>query len=196
MPKKAYVLVFDGYADWEIGFALAEIRRTGGLEVEAAGFDGGTVVSMGGLHVVPQTVISKIDPSEALVFILPGGHLWEQQYPVDEVEDCLWRMERAGVPIAALCAGTTVLARAGILRQRRHTSNSREYLERVAPDATNPALYVDKLAVTDRGVITASGLGALEAAREIFELLDIATPQMREGWYRAFKSGVMPKGYY
>lgn len=196
MTKKAYVLVFDGYADWEIGFALAEIRRTGGLEVEAAGFSGETVVSMGGLHVTPQTVISKIDPAEALIFILPGGQIWEKQYPVAEVEDCLWRMERAGVPIAALCAGTTVLARAGILRDRKHTSNSPDYLAHLAPGATAPALYVDELAVTDRKVITASGLGALEAAREIFELLAIATPQFRAGWYKAFKSGVLPKGYY
>lgn len=27
--SRAYVLIFDGYADWEIGYVLAELRRFG-----------------------------------------------------------------------------------------------------------------------------------------------------------------------
>ena len=37
MNGKVHVLVFDGFADWEPAHALAELRRSGGLEVVAVG---------------------------------------------------------------------------------------------------------------------------------------------------------------
>ena len=71
------------------------------------------------------------------------------------------------VPIAAICAATIPLARTGLFRNRRHTSNGRLFLERNAPGYETATDYVDDVwAVTDRGVISASGLGAVEFARE------------------------------
>ena len=62
MPAAVHILLFDGFADWEPGFALAEIRRSGGLEVVSVGFDGATVRSMGGLRVVPDTTLDRVTP--------------------------------------------------------------------------------------------------------------------------------------
>src|SRR5919199_695561 len=45
-----HVVVFDGFADWEPAYALAELTRSGGLEVVAAGFTRDAVRSMGGLR--------------------------------------------------------------------------------------------------------------------------------------------------
>ena len=56
-----------------------------------------------------------------------------------------------------------------------------------APGYAGAEGYVESLAVRDRGLITASGLGALEFAREIFEELGVFTPEEREEWYRLFK---------
>lgn len=46
-----HVLVFDGFADWEPAYALAELRRTGERDVVVLGFDGSPVMSMGGLRI-------------------------------------------------------------------------------------------------------------------------------------------------
>lgn len=47
---------------------------------------------------------------------------------------------------------------------------------------------MDALSIRDQHVVTASGLGAVDFAKEIFEELDLATPEIRTLWYKAFKS--------
>lgn len=193
MTSAVHVLVFDGFADWEPAFALAELRRSGGLEVVTLGFTSEPVRSMGGLRVVPDRTLDGLDPAEVRLLILPGGDLWEGEYPKAELEAVLGALHRAGVPIAAICAGTLALARAGLLDHHAHTSNERGYLERMVPDYAGSSRYVDELAVRDRGLITASGVGPTEFAREIFEELQIFSPADRPVWYHLFKHGRFPE---
>jgi putative intracellular protease/amidase len=190
--KKAYVLLFDGYADWEIGFVLAELRRLGKVEVVAVGFSDKSVVSMGGLNVSVDTVISRINLDDVLIFLLPCGYLWEGSYPRAEIDQVLNRLEEAKVPIAAICAATTVLARSGILRGKRHTSNSMDYLSKMVPEYSEHMNYVDSLSVRDQHVITASGLGSVDFTMEVLNELNISTPEMRSIWFEAFKHGEYP----
>ena len=192
--KKASVLLFDGYADWEVGYILPELRRLCKIEVVTVGFTDKPVVSMGGLRVIPETVICKINPDDVLIFILPGGHMWEGSYPVKEIEELLHSLERADVPVAAICAATTVLARAVLLRGRKHTSNSLKYLSKMVPEYSEGANYVDSPAAGDRHVITASGLGSIEFTMEIFNELGLPSPEMRRIWYDAIKHGIYPEG--
>ncbi|MEF2146241.1 MAG: DJ-1/PfpI family protein [Desulfovibrionaceae bacterium] len=191
--KKAHVLLFHGYADWEIGYILAELKRLGNIQVVSVGFSDKPVFSMGGLKVQPEKQLSEIDPSEVLLFILPGGMMWEQSYPMDNVHSFLKILDTAEVPIAAICAATTVLAKAGILQGRKHTSNSLQYLCTHVPEYTGQNDYVSELAVTDEHITTASGLGSIEFTMNIMESLDIATPTVRKFWYRAFKYGEYPE---
>jgi hypothetical protein len=55
---------------------------------------------------------------------------------------------------------------------------------------------VDELAVSDDGVITASGLGNVEFAREIFRLLKIYDENDLRTWYDMFKRGLMPAAWH
>ena len=190
--KKAYVLLFDGYADWVLGNVLAELRRLGKVEVVTVGFSEKSVVSMGGLNVRVDIVVSQVNLDDVLIFLLPGGYMWEGSYPETEIGQFLNRLEREKVPIAAICAATTVLARAGILRGRKHTSNSLEYLSKMVPEYSGHDNYLDSLSVRDQHVITASGLGPVDFAMEIFNELDLSTPEMRSIWYEAFKKGKYP----
>jgi hypothetical protein len=48
MNPAVHVLVFEGFADWEPAYALAELRRSGGLDVVTLGFTDAPVRSMGG----------------------------------------------------------------------------------------------------------------------------------------------------
>jgi putative intracellular protease/amidase len=193
MTSAVHVLVFDGFADWEPAFALAELRRSAGLNVVTVGFTAVPVRSMGGLRVVPDRTLAGLDPADVRLFILPGGDLWEGQYPRTELEAVLTALHRAEVPIAAICAGTLALARAGLLDDHAHTSNERGYIERMVPAYAGSNLYVDELAVRDRGVITASGVGPTEFAREIFEELQVFSPEDRPVWYHLFKHGRFPE---
>jgi putative intracellular protease/amidase len=187
-----HCLVFDGFADWEPAYALAEVRRSGGLAVTTVGFTSSPVTSMGGLRVLPDRALPEIRPDQVRLLLLPGGDLWEGSYPREPLEEVLHSLDRSRVPIAGICGATLALARAGLLDDRAHTSNALDYLTGLATEYQGADRYVDALAVRDRHLITASGLGSTEFAREIFEELEVFTPSDRALWYQVFKSGRVP----
>jgi len=194
MPdKRVFILVFDGFADWEPAYALAELRRTGKYEVTAAGYTADPVTSMGGLRVLPDCVLGDVRPEEVALFILPGGDAWEGDYPAASLEPLLRDLESKEIPIAAICGATLAVARAGLLDGRQHTSTDRASLEKMVTGYAGADHYVEALAVEDRGVITASGLGAVEFACEIFALLQVFSESDLRLWFDLFKHGDMSR---
>ncbi len=193
MPERAvYVLVVEGYADWEPAHAVAELRRHGHYRVESVGLARSPVLSMGGIRVLPSMTVSEVDPADVAVFILPGGDRWESAAVEVEIEELLRRLDAQEIPIAAICAATVAISRLGLLRNRRHTSNGLEYLRSHVPGYAEAANYVDVPAVRDRGLITASGLGDVEFARELFEELDVLSAEDRVTWAQIFRSARLP----
>jgi putative intracellular protease/amidase len=192
-PEKAvYLLVVEGFADWEPAHAVAELRRHGHFRVESVGLTSAPVASMGGIRVLPSTVVTDVDPADVAVLILPGGDRWERAPVEPALEQLLNRLDSQGTPIAAICGATLAIARLGLLRGRRHTSNGLEYLRANVPGYTEAANYVDSPAVRDRGLITASGLGDVEFARELFEELDVLSVEDRAAWAAIFRSARLP----
>jgi putative intracellular protease/amidase len=190
--KAAYLLVVDGFADWEPAHAVAELHRTGGYRIEVAGLTPAPVRSMGGLSVTPSTSLSELDPADVAVFMLPGGDRWEIAPLEPELESMLKRLDDAGVPIAAICGATVAIARAGLLRGRRHTSNGLDYLRGHVPGYADARNYVDAPAVRDRKLITASGLADVEFAHQIFDELEVMSPADRASWLQIFRSAKLP----
>jgi putative intracellular protease/amidase len=194
-PTKAvYVFVFDGFADWEPANALAELRRQGHYRVEVVGLTRRPVESMGGLHVLPTRALGEVDPADVAAFVLPGGDRWEQSPPDPELAAVLERLAASAVPIAAICAATTAVVKLGLLRGRKHTSNGLAYLRSKVPEYAQEQDYVDSPAVRDRGLITASGVAPIEFARELFEELEVMTPDDRGLWEKLFRTGRLPNG--
>lgn len=193
-PAKAvYLLVVDGYADWEPAHAVAELRREGQYRIETVGLSAAPVTSMGGMKVLPSTTVADVEPADVAAFILPGGDRWESAPVEPELEQLLTRLDRDGVPIAAICGATVAIARMGLLRGRRHTSNGLDYLRAQVPDYTDADTYVDEPAIRDRGLITASGLGDVEFARELFEELEVMSAGDRSMWAKIFRSAKLPQ---
>lgn len=194
MPEKAvYLLVVEGFADWEPAHAVAELRRHGRYRVETVGLTAAPVTSMGGIRVLPSMVVTDVDPADVAVFIVPGGDRWEDAPLEPELEQLLKRLDGERVPIAAICGATVAITRAGLLRGRRHTSNGLEYLRSKVPGYSEAEHYVDLPAVTDRGLITASGLGDVEFARELLEQLNVLSVNQRAAWASIFRSGRLPQ---
>jgi putative intracellular protease/amidase len=192
--RAVYLLLAGGFADWEPAHAVAELRRHGHLRVETIGLTAEPVTSMGGMRVLPSMTIAQVNPADAAVCIIPGGDRWESTAIEPEVEQLLRRLDDASVPLAAICAATTVVARLGLLRGRRHTSNGLAYLREQVPGYAEEANYVDAPAVRDRGLITASGLADVEFARELFEELGVLSESDRALWQRIYRAGRMPEG--
>lgn len=192
LRNTAYLFVFDGFADWEPALALCEIRKQERFEVKTVGLTTAPVTSMGGLRVMPDAGIDEVSPENSCIFILPGGDMWEKQTP-PPVAQLLPNLRRSGVPIAAICGGTLAPARAGLLDDVRHTSNLVGYLRALVPEYQGEALYQEVLAVADGGIITASGAGHVEFAREIVALLGVYSGDELEAWFKLFKHGIIPE---
>jgi putative intracellular protease/amidase len=193
LKPTVHLLVFEGLADWEPAHALCELRRSGKFDVLAVGFTRQTITTMAGLKVVPDLTLDEVKPQDSALLILPGGDMWqEQSQPV--VESMLRRFHEEQVLIAAICGATLEIARAGLTRGVRHTSNALSYLKSMVPDYRDEAFYVDELAVSDQGIVTASGLGGVEFAREIFHLLKLYDDADLRTWYDMFKNGLLPAG--
>jgi putative intracellular protease/amidase len=147
---------------------------------------------MGGLTVLPSKTVGDVDVSDVAAFVMPGGDRWEKEAIEPEVETLLRQLDRAGVPIAAICGATVAVAKLGLLRGRRHTSNGLEYLQSHVPAYAEAATYVDAPAVRDRNLITASGLADVEFARELFEELEVLSAGDRALWAQIFRTAKLP----
>jgi putative intracellular protease/amidase len=192
MLRQTAVLVFDGFADWEPAFALTGLRRWGHRTVSVVGYDLGAVTSMGGLRVVPDSVIDDLSAETTEMLMLPGGDAWLDSYPALRLDPILSSLVDGRVPVAAICAATVALARAGCLRGRRHTSNGAAFLQHHASGYETQELYVETLAITDANVVTASGLGAIEFAREIFAALGVFGAADLQQYTDMYRHGRMP----
>jgi putative intracellular protease/amidase len=191
MKSKAYILVFDGLADWEAAHALCEINKSDRFAVVAVGFSAAPVMTMGGLRILPDIPLNALKAAEAAIFILPGGDMWEQKSD-EELSNVLRQFHAAGILIAAICGATLAIARARLTHEVHHTSNAKEYLRELVADYSDESYYVDELAVTDKKIITASGLGSVEFGREIIKQLNLYGEAETKVWFEMFKHGVYP----
>jgi putative intracellular protease/amidase len=191
MKPKAYFLVFDRLADWELAHALCEINKSGKFDVVSVGFSDKPVTTMGGVKVIPDITLDEATPTGAGIFMLPGGDMWERESR-ENLKAHLCRFHAENVPIGAICGATLEIARAGLTKNIRHTSNSKGYLKAIVADYNDEDFYVDEPAVTDRNLITASGLGCVEFAREVIKRLNIYNEADTQIWFEMFKHGVYP----
>src|ERR1700730_17674882 len=99
----AHVLLRTGYADWGAASALAGRSGTFGFSVKTTGLTPETVVSMGGLKVMPDIPLSAFVPESAAILILPGGECWTNG-PIPQVSEVVRVMVALSRPVAAICA--------------------------------------------------------------------------------------------
>jgi putative intracellular protease/amidase len=188
MPS-LYLYVLDTLADWETGHVTAELVSGRYLKKPAPGYNlvlcGRTlepVTTMGGICLTPEVLVTDIRPETGDLLLFPGADTWldPSQAPVmEKVRELLAH----GAHVAAICGATMALANAGLLDERRHTSNDLAVLKMFCPGYKGEKFYVNEPAVTDGNLVTASGLAPVEFAYQVFGNLDVMTPAAREAWH-------------
>ena len=193
---KVYLYVLNTLADWEIGFVTAELNSGRYLDksketisIIKIGNTRETITTMGGIRIVPEFDIDEIEFREGDLLILPGADTWmndENKKVLDIVANIIEKKER--VIIAAICGATIALAKNGLLNNRNHTSNNKDYLKMVCPEYTGSDYYIEKPAVADGNLITASGLAPLEFTYEIFSIMRCMKSETIDAWYQLYLS--------
>lgn len=197
-PENVHVAVYDTLSDWEVGYAVAAIngqrfqRQPGRYRVVTVAESPDPITTMGGVRILPDVVLDDVTPDDSAMLILPGADTWLSGGN-GPFAAAAARFLAAGTPVAAICGATGGLAAAGLLDERPHTSNAREFLE--ATGYAGAAHYVDAPAVTDGLLITATAVAPVEFAREVLARLDVYEPATLDAWYQLYGER-NPAGYH
>lgn len=188
--KNVYIYLFDGFADWEIGFLTPELKKNKGINLLTVSTDGKPVISMGGLEITPNVSLNDIDTSSISMLILPGGVLWEKTNPHEiDVDSLVEKVYLNKVTIAAICGATTYLARKGYLNNVEHTSNDLSYLKAIAPEYNGEMYYQNQSAVFCNHIITAGGIAPIEFTQKVLEGLEFDGSYINK-WFQLYKNGI------
>src|SRR5688572_2691020 len=149
--KTVYVYVLDTMADWEVGYATAELNsgrylKSKEWQVVVCAATKDPITTMGGMTIKPGASIAEVTPDNASMLILPGADTWFKpgHAPLIEKVKALLKND---VPVAAICGATGALAEAGILDDKKHTSNGLPYLKMFCPHYNGEQNYQDELVV-------------------------------------------------
>ncbi|OWA33669.1 hypothetical protein B9G55_20195 [Saccharibacillus sp. O16] len=161
---KTYILVYDGFAQFEVVLA-AHLMKTAG-EIVTVGVSPEPVVSQEGFRIVPHMTIERVEASGVDLFIVPGGDL-KQIARLSEVENVLKAVQACGGKVGAICSGSLLALDAGLARGRNYTS----------PLPADPSVAagtrMDRPVVVDQGLITAQAYGYVDFALELGRMTGI-----------------------
>jgi putative intracellular protease/amidase len=190
--RTLYLYITDTLADWEPGHVIAELRSGRYLKDPAlkynlmlCGRTMDTVTTMGGIHIDPEILIDDIRPGTADIVVLPGADTWLEPWQ-EPVIARVHELLDHGTIVAAICGATLGLANSGLLDSRPHTSNDPAALKMFCPHYRGERYYVNEPAVTDKNLITASGLAPVEFAYHVFRRLEVMSPATLDAWHGLF----------
>ncbi len=192
--KVVYLYVFDTMADWEIGYLTAELnsgryykKGLRPLKIITVGTKKTSIITMGGLKIIPDIDLEELCIENAVSLILPGGDTWTEAVhdPILSIaEQCLQR----GILVAAICGATFGLAGKGLLDSRWHTSNDLEYLKSVCPNYKGEQAYRREGVVVEGNLITASGIAPLELTVQVLKALEVFSDKTLDAWYHLYST--------
>jgi putative intracellular protease/amidase len=194
-----FLYVLDTLADWEISFLIAEINsgrffKKGVKKPKKikVGNDLTAIKTMGGMEIIPDINVDNLIVEKGDLLILPGGDTWQNannQKIIDYVK------KTDNIIVAAICGATIALAENGILNNKKHTSNDKEYLKMVCKSYCGEKYYLEEPAVTDGNLITASGIAPLEFTYEVLKKINVMNNNTLEAWLNLYKTHE-PKYFY
>ena len=196
--KEALFVLLPEYAEWEPALLAAGLRRGFGLwepryAVKTVAPSLEPLRSIGGFTTTPDYTFRSA-PDDCAALVLVGGMSW---FTGDAAAGTLPLVRRAlerNIVVGGICHGSMFLGVHGFLNTVHHTSNDLEELETRAGAAyTGAALYhADMQSVSDRGIVTANGVGFVEFARDMLIALDAAPRDKVEILCRSCKTGFFP----
>lgn len=148
---------------------IIDILRRGEIEVTVAGLDAEPVTASRGVRLIPDATLEEALQREYDMVALPGGGKGAENLANDaRITDLLKQMAEKGKYTVAICAGPTVLAKAGLLAGKKATSYPAMLDQLKAANAQ----CVEEPVVQDGQVITSRGPGtAMDFALTLVDVL-------------------------
>ncbi len=153
MAKKVLVPLADGFEEIEAITIIDGLRRAG-LEVITAGLPGTLVKGAHEIKIIADKKLEDINTDEFDVLVLPGGYpgyvnLGNSQKILNTIKN----FDSQKKIICAICGSPSVLAKAGILDERKATIYPG--MEKEIPRPRGEKVVVDENVITSQGPGTA-----------------------------------------
>lgn len=192
--RTVLLVLLNEYADWECAYLAPALKagvaqgRQGAYEVKTMAPTLNEIVSLGGLHVVPDYSFSDF-PEDFSALILIGGDRWDSP-EAKGVEPIVRKAISLHKVVGAICNGASFLASCGFLNDVKHTGNGLDQLKQWGGvNYTNESGYTERQAVSDKNIVTANGTGSMELSREILKVLKADTDGKIASLYHFMKFG-------
>jgi len=162
--KRVLVPLAEGFEELEAMAAIDVLKRAG-IDVIVAGLPGTIVKGRSGVKVVTDKRVDEVDQKSLDGIVLPGGNpgyinLGKSKKIIEIIND----LDKNKKMIAAICGAPSILAKQGILDDKRATIYPG--MERDVPRPRTAKV------VTDGHIITSQGPGtAIDFALEIVKML-------------------------
>ncbi len=162
--KRVLVPVAEGFEEMELT-SVVDILRRAELEVVTAGMPSTNLSGSRGMRMAADTKFDDTKTEEYDCIVLVGGNPGYQNLSKsNKLMDTIKSFDQEGKLIAAICAAPSILAKAGIMDDRRATIYPG--MERYIPRPRGGRLVVDDHIVTSQGPGT-----AIEFSLKLVELL-------------------------
>jgi putative intracellular protease/amidase len=127
---------------------------------------------MGGFYIQPMISVDEVRIEDHDLLVLPGSEMWMER-ETDTILNIAKDRIKNNKMVAAICGVTFGLARIGALDDIYHTSNDKNFLKMICPIIKVKIFYIDKPAIKEGNLITASGIAPLDFTYEVIKLLNV-----------------------
>ena len=184
MQKKVAVLLANGFEEGEALFVV-DIMRRAGFICDTVSVEKEIVEGSHGIRTISDYLLKDVDRSSYDMIVLPGGlpgadTLRDNDIVIEWVKEI---SSLSGKYVAAICAAPQVLARAGIVKNRRVTSYPGEKYRKIFEDAdyVDDNTKMEECVVVDGNLITSRGPGTtLPFAYKLVEKLGGDADKLRQ----------------
>ncbi|WP_010676764.1 DJ-1/PfpI family protein [Bacillus timonensis] len=186
--KKILLAIYDSFSEFEITVATASLR--GAYQIVTAADSLKTITGESGLQFVPHVMFQQVDPTEYEGIIIPGGDLIHVK-DTKELFDITKTLNDQHKLTAAICSGTYVLARAGVLEGKPYTVTLHQE-QRNFLGCFEEENFQYESVVKSGNVITAQGHAYVEFALAIAEGLGaLQHPEFTKEFYKGERNRLM-----
>jgi putative intracellular protease/amidase len=177
MTKTIGFVFIEGFADWEFGFLSGSAPEWFGARPVALTPGCAPVVSIGGFQLAGQRGLTPEESPDLDAVAVIGSDGWAAESHPNVAPLLVSVTDRGGV-VGGICAGTLALARAGLFRDKAHTSNGRGWILGHLPDYAGADRYRDvPHAVADGRLVSAPGSAPGTFA---IAFLEVLYPEQKE----------------
>lgn len=170
MKEKIFILLYPGCISYEVALTAELLSEK--FQILNASPDGKTLTDASGLPLSIQLKYSDVNLENCRAVLVPGGdpRSISQNKEVDRI---LEEANRRNLLIAGICAGPSVLAKAGVLKGKKIAHGYGPEQLDFLKSLFEGVILTDNLFVADGNVITAKAEAHIEFAVEIACRLDV-----------------------